>query len=188
MTQERRRGVENIYHATWKRASTDREAFLEEACGGDEELRRDVESLLAKDGMSNGLTQRRDLANSPKAVLSAPPAALEAQENQEDPLAYLPCSTIVEFSRGEVIYGYSQPSNGIYVVIDGKVKLCRNGHGGTRMVVDIYVPDEFFGESGLLGEPSTPEEAIAIEGTRLMTWSTAEVERVVNQRPPSASR
>jgi hypothetical protein len=47
MTPERWRQVEEIYHSAMEREKSQRVAFLKEACGGDEELRCDVESLLA---------------------------------------------------------------------------------------------------------------------------------------------
>src|SRR5215207_7687028 len=39
--------VERLYHAALERGAEGRAAFLAEACAGDEELRREVESLLA---------------------------------------------------------------------------------------------------------------------------------------------
>jgi eukaryotic-like serine/threonine-protein kinase len=42
--------VERLYHAALMRPAEGRAAFLAEACGGDEELRREVESLLAPVG------------------------------------------------------------------------------------------------------------------------------------------
>jgi serine/threonine protein kinase len=47
---ERWKQVENIYHAALERQTATREAFLAEACAGDEELRREVASLLDYDG------------------------------------------------------------------------------------------------------------------------------------------
>jgi hypothetical protein len=41
--------VESLYRAALKRERGQREAFLAEACSGDDELRREVESLLAYD-------------------------------------------------------------------------------------------------------------------------------------------
>jgi Tol biopolymer transport system component len=49
MTADRWRKVEDLYHAALERADSARPAFLEEACAGDLELRREVESLLAQD-------------------------------------------------------------------------------------------------------------------------------------------
>ena len=47
MKVERWPTVERVYHSALERVAEDRAAFLDEACGGDEELRREVESLLA---------------------------------------------------------------------------------------------------------------------------------------------
>jgi|SwirhisoilCB1_FD_contig_101_226736_length_1174_multi_5_in_0_out_0_1 CRP/FNR family cyclic AMP-dependent transcriptional regulator len=114
---------------------------------------------------------------------TAAPATVDNRELLEDPLAYLPCSTIVEYSRGQLIYGRSQVSNSIYLVIDGKVKVCRTADDGRQVVVDIYQPDEFFGECAFLGEKQRTEEAVALDATKVMTWSTAEIEELVVRRP-----
>src|SRR5215467_1741798 len=42
--------IESLYHAARLRPAEERSAFLAEACGGDEALRREVESLLAQTG------------------------------------------------------------------------------------------------------------------------------------------
>jgi CRP/FNR family transcriptional regulator len=114
---------------------------------------------------------------------AAAPANVDNRELLEDPLAYLPCSTIVEYSRGQLIYGRSQVSNSIYLVIDGKVKVCRTADDGRQVVVDIYQPDEFFGECGFLGDKQRTEEAVALDATKVMTWTTAEIEELVVRRP-----
>ena len=49
MEGDRRRQTSHLYHAALLKAVPDRAAFVREACGGDEELRREVESLLALD-------------------------------------------------------------------------------------------------------------------------------------------
>ena len=48
MTPERWRQIEQIYHSALEREESQRASFLKEACAGDEELRREVESLLAQ--------------------------------------------------------------------------------------------------------------------------------------------
>jgi CRP/FNR family transcriptional regulator len=115
----------------------------------------------------------------------SPRAAVSEIRRQplEDPLAYLPCSTIVEYTRGQLIYGRAHPSNNIFLVIDGKVKVCRTTDEGAQIVVDIYQPDEFFGESAFLGEQHRVEEAMALDATKVMVWSTSEIEDLVVRRP-----
>jgi CRP/FNR family transcriptional regulator len=114
------------------------------------------------------------------ATTSLPRASLKPLE---DPLAHLPCSSILEYRRGQVIYDQQQPSTAIYLVIDGKVKVSRLADDGHQVVVDIYQPDEFFGESAFLNLPYRPEQATALESTKLMTWSAAEIEEIVARRP-----
>ena len=46
MTPERWREIERLYHAALERDAVERAAFLNDACGGDEALRREVESLF----------------------------------------------------------------------------------------------------------------------------------------------
>jgi CRP/FNR family transcriptional regulator len=108
------------------------------------------------------------------------------QRTLEDPLAHLPCSSIVEYKKGQTIYNQDQPSTSIYLVIDGKVKVSRMADDGHQVVVDIYQPDEFFGESALLNLPHRAEQATALENTKLMTWTAAEIEDIVNKRPKLA--
>jgi serine/threonine protein kinase len=48
-TQERWGRIERLWNAALERAQSERAAFLAEACEGDEELRREVESLLRFD-------------------------------------------------------------------------------------------------------------------------------------------
>jgi CRP/FNR family transcriptional regulator len=108
------------------------------------------------------------------------------QRSLEDPLAHLPCSTILEYKKGQVIYDQDQPSSSIYLVIGGKVKVCRIAEDGRQVVVDIYQADEFFGESAFLGKVNRAELAMALEGTKLMTWTTAEIEEISMRRPKLA--
>src|SRR5579863_1478926 len=100
----------------------------------------------------------------------------------DDPLAHLPCSTILEYRKGQTIYSRDQPSTSIYLVIDGKVKVCRMADDGRQVVVDLYQPDEFFGESAFLGASQRTEVAMAIENTKLMTWTIGEIEEIATRR------
>src|ERR1700674_3682969 len=47
MNAERWQKIEDLYHSAGQREQDERSAFLAEACQGDEQLRREVESLLS---------------------------------------------------------------------------------------------------------------------------------------------
>ena len=52
MTPERLSQIQELYHAARQREPEQRTAFLAGACEGDEDLQREVESLLAADPSS----------------------------------------------------------------------------------------------------------------------------------------
>ena len=53
MTPERWRDIERLYYAALELDAAERTAFLNQACGSDEGLRREVESLLTYHGTAN---------------------------------------------------------------------------------------------------------------------------------------
>ena len=65
MEPERWRQIERLYRAALEHADGERAAFLGNACGGDDTLRRQVESLLA------GETQAEDFLESPALEIVA---------------------------------------------------------------------------------------------------------------------
>ncbi len=65
MEAERLKKIERIYHAALEFQPAARESFLEEICGADENLRREVESLLAFENTSSDF-----LDNSPESLIA----------------------------------------------------------------------------------------------------------------------
>ena len=63
MNATRLKQIEEIYHATAENAPSDWEAFVSARCGGDEDLRREVESLLSYDEISDSF-----IDSSPDAI------------------------------------------------------------------------------------------------------------------------
>src|SRR6476661_709213 len=55
MSPERWQQIDEIYHSALEREPEGRSAFLEQACAGDGDLRREVESLLAHERSGSAL-------------------------------------------------------------------------------------------------------------------------------------
>lgn len=108
--------------------------------------------------------------------LAAPKATME------DPLVHLPCSSLFEYRRGQVIYAHNQPSTNLYLVVNGTVKVSRIAETGRQVVVGIYQTDDFFGESALL-HSIRDEEAAALEDATVMTWTGVEIQELIGRRP-----
>ena len=57
MTPERWQQINQLYYASLEREASQRGVFLKEACAGDEDLRREVESLLAHQQQAQGFIE-----------------------------------------------------------------------------------------------------------------------------------
>jgi hypothetical protein len=68
MRPERWRQIDLLYQAALERDATERGAFLDEACAGDEQLRREVESLLAANEKAK---EAEDFLNQPALQVAA---------------------------------------------------------------------------------------------------------------------
>jgi eukaryotic-like serine/threonine-protein kinase len=58
MSQERWHTVEDLFHAALERPQEQRQQWLDGACGGDAELRRQVEQLLSNEGRAGSFLER----------------------------------------------------------------------------------------------------------------------------------
>src|SRR5438876_1132634 len=74
MKPERWQQIERLYHAALEREPEARAAFLDKACAGDEELRREVEGLLACDDKTASFIDGPALEVAAKALAGDPPA------------------------------------------------------------------------------------------------------------------
>lgn len=101
----------------------------------------------------------------------------------EDALVYLPRKAVMHFARGQTIYDESRPSAGLYLVVQGRVKVCSTVEDGSQVISGLYHADDFFGESAFLGGDASGERAIALDNASTMCWSVAEVEDQIQRQP-----
>jgi len=120
------------------------------------------------------------------AAIARSGLAFAPQTTHEDPLTYLPRATVVGYKKNQLIYGQDSPPTGIYMIIEGRVKISRLAEDGQEVVVDILRSSDFFGESALLGLEYNAEQATAMEGTKVMTWNAGEIEDLVSRQPKLA--
>jgi CRP-like cAMP-binding protein len=110
-------------------------------------------------------------------------AKLTTSREMEDALMYLPRKGVTDFRKGQIIFDEHQPSKGLHLVVQGRVKVTIPLDDGTQTVVDIFTTDDFFGESSLLGANQYSERALALDNVTLMSWTSAEIEEQVERQP-----
>src|SRR6266699_4389956 len=113
-------------------------------------------------GQPTFLGVRKYMENGPK-----PAPARE----MEDALMYLPRKSVTGYRKGQVILDEHHPSEGLNLVVQGRVKVSIPVHDGSETVVDIFSTDDFFGESALLRTARHSERAVALDTVSLMSWS-----------------
>jgi serine/threonine protein kinase len=79
MTPERWQRIEELLHAILERPPADREAFLREACAGDEPLRAEVASLVAAHGRARNILDSPLSQIAADVLLTEMPGSLEGQ-------------------------------------------------------------------------------------------------------------
>ena len=78
---DRWRKIDELFHAAAERAPHERAAFLDEACGGDESLRREVKSLLAADSAAEEMATAKLPAQVAVEMLDNPSPRLSAGQS-----------------------------------------------------------------------------------------------------------
>ena len=80
MTPERWKQIEKLYHEALKLEPSHRAAYLQESCQDDEELRHEVESLLAADA------QAESFIESPALEMAAQPPVFKCFSTRSEVL------------------------------------------------------------------------------------------------------
>jgi CRP/FNR family transcriptional regulator len=101
----------------------------------------------------------------------------------DDPLTYLPRKQVREFAKNRVIYGPQQPSDHLFVVILGRVKLSNAAEDGCQTIARIVRTEGLFGESSLIAPRASMETATALDAVSLMAWTRQEIEEHIEREP-----
>lgn len=107
------------------------------------------------------------------------------QGEAESPLLYLPFSALVDYPKGFRIFTSDQWCTALFLVVKGSIKLSRLASNGRQVVVDIYGSEDLLGESCFLSRPHH-EEAMALENTKVMSWTFPVLMESILRRPPLA--
>jgi len=108
---------------------------------------------------------------------------LTPSREMEDALMYLPRRGVTGYNKGQIIFEEQNPSKGLHLVVQGRVKVAIPLDNGAQTVVDVFTTDDFFGENSLLGYPQHAERAVALDPVSLMSWSSQEIEEQVERQP-----
>ncbi|MBE0612735.1 MAG: cyclic nucleotide-binding domain-containing protein [Burkholderiales bacterium] len=87
--------------------------------------------------------------------------------------------TIVRKSvgRNARIIGAGDPTDSLYIVINGRLKVLMSDEQGREVILSILGPGEFFGEMGLLDDSPRSATVVSLEPCELLTISKTDFKR-----------
>jgi CRP/FNR family cyclic AMP-dependent transcriptional regulator len=87
----------------------------------------------------------------------------------EEPLRML--TTVVtrrSVTRGTIIMAAGDPTDSLYIVLSGRLKVMMSDAEGKEVILTIIGPGEFFGEMGLIDDAPRSASVVAIEPCELL--------------------
>lgn len=89
----------------------------------------------------------------------------------------VPMMMRTSFSRNETIIGAGDPTDSLYIVISGRLKVLMSDEQGREVILAILSAGEFFGEMGLLDDSPRSASVVTLEPCELLSISKTDFKR-----------
>ncbi len=83
------------------------------------------------------------------------------------------------YARGSLILAAGDPTDSLYILISGRIKVFMSDLEGKEVILAILEPNEFFGEMGLIDNSPRSANVVALEACELVCISKADFKRCV---------
>lgn len=91
-----------------------------------------------------------------------------------------------KYKKNMIIFMEGEPSEAVYFVKSGKVKISKNTADGKEHIIHIMTDGEVFAEACLFGISPYPANAEAIEDSEVYMIKNADLERLLESSPKTA--
>lgn len=88
-----------------------------------------------------------------------------------------------KFKKKESIFSEGDPSDWLYVVIKGKVKITKLSQSGREIILEIISPMDFFGGVAVMRGFPYPANAVAMDDAELLKISRSNLMRILDRFP-----
>ncbi|MDO9288519.1 MAG: Crp/Fnr family transcriptional regulator [Thermodesulfovibrionales bacterium] len=88
-----------------------------------------------------------------------------------------------KFRKKESIFSEGDPSDWLYIVTKGKVKITKLSQSGRELILEIISPMDFFGGVAVLRGFPYPANAIAMEDSEALKISRSNLMRILDRFP-----
>lgn len=112
------------------------------------------------------------------------PLFAELGEQEIEALARV--AQALEYSRDDVIFTMQEPADGLYIVANGRVKVCVPTSGGKELILATLGPEQFFGEMALLDNEPRSASVITQLPTTVYRIHRNDFEKLLQSHPSLA--
>ena len=81
------------------------------------------------------------------------------------------------YARGSLILGAGDPTDSLYILISGRIKVFMSDLDGKEVILSILGPNDFFGEMGLIDNNPRSANVVALEPCELICISEPDFKR-----------
>lgn len=92
-------------------------------------------------------------------------------------------ATHLHIERDQAVFHHGDPFDGIYAVIQGKIRLGYIDIEGNQSIAAIVEPIMWFGEISLVDQQPRSHHAIAIEKSTILKISSTAIEEILREHP-----
>jgi len=85
----------------------------------------------------------------------------------------------IKYSKGELVFAEGDPSNKIYLVLKGVVKMYRMEENGKELITALYKADDFMGFTSFTENLAHQDSAVAMEETELAGISKHQLKNIL---------
>jgi predicted acylesterase/phospholipase RssA/CRP-like cAMP-binding protein len=94
-----------------------------------------------------------------------------------------PLAEWIQVVRGEALFRQGESSDGLFVVISGRLQVVRTDGDGTSTIISEAVPGESIGEMGFFTREPRTADVVAIRDSLVVKFSNAAFERIITLHP-----
>lgn len=87
------------------------------------------------------------------------------------------------YRRGDVIFRQSEPGDGLYVILSGRIRISTTGDGGGEAILATLRPNEFFGALALLDGAPRSASAMAVDAAEVLIVPRERFRQLIDEVP-----
>jgi len=89
----------------------------------------------------------------------------------------------IKIAKKETLFDEGDPSNWLFIVIKGKVKITKISRDGKEIILEVIYPNELFGAVAVINNFPYPANAVAMEATELIKISRKDLNKLTDIYP-----